>query len=136
MGKYPYGDRDHSESTARLNGVLPDEVNYMVIPTDYEDYKKLMGCVGMIINNETGKYVYAVVCEGGPKENGGSYGACAWDEVSINAAWEINGIERGRLIANTRQYGNYSFIIFRDSKRSWKIDDTLQHQIDMAGVLR
>jgi len=113
-----YGDHPttHQETTARLGGyVLPDEINYMVIPKDYKHYNELMYSVGVILNNETGNYVFAIVCEGGPAEYGKEkYGESAWDEVSIHAAWELLNITKPekKLIGNERQKGNFSFLIF------------------------
>ena len=129
----PYGDTCHYGHTARLDGICADCVNYMVIPGDYPDAKDLLGCVGVIINNDTGNYVYAVVCEIGPNESGTGYGACAWDEVSIRAAWLLNGHNPGASIANSRQYGNYTFIIFTKSKQAWSVGADLQDRIDAVG---
>lgn len=131
----PYGDKNHYGHTARLDGICADCVNYMVIPGDYPNGNDLLGCVGVIINNQTGKSVYAVVCEIGPKENSGGYGASAWDEVSIRAAWLLNGHEPGVAIANSRQYGGFTFIIFANSKQKWDTDSDLQAQIDAVGKL-
>ena len=130
----PYGDTCHYGHTARLDGICADCVNYMVIPGDCPNKQDLLGCVGVIINNKTGDYVFAVVCEIGPNENGTGYGACAWDEVSIRAAWLLNGHQPGTPIANTRQYGSYTYIILPNTKQTWTNNNAmLQGQIDEAG---
>lgn len=130
----PYGDTSHQCQTAVfLDTVYSDSVNYMVVPGSYPGLKDLERCVGVIINNYTGEYVYAVVGEVGPEENSSYCGASAWDEVSIHAAWIINGHETGAPIANTRQYGSYTFIIFLNSQQSWDTSGDLQSQIDAIG---
>ena len=131
--KYPYGDRDHLGEISGSFEVYSDRTNYMVIPGD-SDIQKLIGNVGIIINNQTGKYVYAIVREVGPDESGSQYGACAWDEVSIYAAWKLNDHPIGANIGNTRQEGDYTFIIFPNSKQDWQYGLGLQEQVDAAGA--
>ena len=128
--KQPYGDLDHYGDIAlQIDGIYSDMTNYMVIPINCDGYEKLLGCVGVIYNNITGEYVYAIVGDGGPAEGGGGYGKSPWDEVSIHAAWCLNGYKTGTPIANRRQYGSYTFVIFPNSKEKWK-DDNLQNQIN------
>lgn len=130
-----YGDKSHLDETAYFGPlVAADKINYMVVPREYES--SLLGCVGIVINNKTGVYAYGIVGESGPNVDGSSgvdYGKSAWDEVSIKMAWEINGHEFGSPIANQRQYGNYTYIIFKNSKRAWDGSTITQSQIDAVG---
>ena len=111
--------------------ISADKVNYMVVPTGHPEYSSLLGCVGVVRNNDTGEFVYAVVCEGGPSESSDWYGESAWDEVSIKVAWELNGHPYGSHIANERQYGNFSYFIFKKSKRDWNPSNDIQEEIDI-----
>ncbi len=129
-----YGDKNHIGETAYFgDAISADAVNYMVIPIDYPDYSELLGCVGVVRNNNTGDFVYAVVCEGGPAESSGWYGQSAWDEVSIKVAWELNGHPYGTYIGNERQYGDFTYIIFPKSKRKWNPNNNMQKEIDAVG---
>ena len=127
-----YGDKSHIGATALFGDkISADKVNYMVVPTGHPEYSSLLGCVGVVRNNDTGEFVYAVVCEGGPSESSDWYGESAWDEVSIKVAWELNGHPYGSHIANERQYGNFSYFIFKKSKRDWNPSNDMQEEIDI-----
>ena len=108
-----HNDEYHASSTAYMGGKLNADVHhYIVIPTDHPQYRDLLGAPGIIYDRATGKYVYGIVGEGGPK---GKYG-----EVSISTVWDLGYKSDG-------SYGpksDFEIIIFPWLKqKSWNVEN-------------
>lgn len=138
--KKPYKDENHQGKTACFgNVVASDAIPYIVVPSSMKKYKFSSGA---IVNRKNGNYMYAVVGEtGGTKPVG---------EVSIYAAWKMNGITPPKnhktgpehMIGNTSQDGEWKIILFQKSapnskkaKSGWKYKktSTLNPQIKRVG---
>ena len=103
-----HNDKYHQDSTAYMGGVLnADEHYYVVIPVNHPHYRELLGCVAVVRDNSTGKYVYALVGEGGPAGKNG--------EVSISVAWALGYASDGSYGPE----GSFTTIIFYNTKQAW-----------------
>ena len=125
-----YGDNDHGpeNSTSCFGGsISADQIPYIVIPDKVKMYKYRYS-LGVIIA-KNGDYLYCVVAEAGPPENG-------MGEVSIYAAWKMykldiyfdtnSSIELGNnyLIAGSNKYKEkFKFILFEKSAPDPKVVD-------------
>ena len=108
-----HNDEYHAPSTAYMGGKLNADIHhYIVIPTNHPNYRDLLGSPGVIYDKDTGKYVYGIVGEGGPK---GKYG-----EVSISTVWDLGYKSDG-------SYGpksDFEIIIFPWLKqKSWNVEN-------------
>ncbi len=108
---HPYGDLSHQNSTAYFGKkIWADKVPYIVIPVGRQGKGKLSkyACsVGVIIDRDTGNYLYCVVAEN-------DYKGRRLGEVSIFAAWKMTE-KTGKSIANEDQVGNWRIMLFQES---------------------
>lgn len=111
----PYGDKNHKRHTAAFevkkdknhaeDDISADGIPYIVVPKSKIGPYKFSS--GVIINKNNGNYLYAIVAESGPNDNG-------MGEVSIQAAWtmakpsDIN-------IGNKSQEGNWKILVYKES---------------------
>lgn len=99
----------YPETALFYNGKPLDaySVHYVVVPLDVDKNEDLLGCSALLINHDTGMYVWCVVGDQGPSDNG-------WGEVSIAAIWDTGNPDH--MTANSA-YGlgnNYEIILYRD----------------------
>lgn len=104
-----YGDEHHGKgnTTRFLYGdISADEIPYIVVPEGGE-YDKFAHSVGVVIT-EDGNYLYCVVAETGPIENG-------LGEVSIYAAWKLHKLSTPPEL---NKFGNLddNYMLGEDSK--------------------
>ena len=123
-----YNSQSHQSETAmsgRLKVKTPaDEIPYVVIPTNHPNYDKMIGCMSIVIDHSTGKYVYAVIGDGGPSKNG--YG-----EVSLKVAWDLGYSEKEANGARGPS-GKFTIILFPGTRQNWN-SNNLYDQIQETG---
>ena len=100
---------------------VPLSLTYIVIPTNHSNDSKL-GDVAVLIDNNTGKYVFCIVGDKGPKNQ--------YREVSVSAAKKLGYKDASGISGPS---GDFTFIIFPNSKIDWKYD-SLQKQINREGA--
>ena len=78
---------------------------YVVAPMDAG--RDILGCSALLINHDTGMYVWCVVGDRGPSENG-------WGEVSICAIWDTGNPQHNTANSAYGLGSNYEIILYRD----------------------
>ena len=101
-----------------------DKIPYIVIPLNHPQYEDLIGCMGMVMNNENGKYAYAIVADGGPDKNG-------FGEVSLKAAWDL-GFSEDEANGACGPEGDFTITVYPGTRQEWT-SDSLYDQIQNAG---
>ena len=121
-----YGSTSHQTETAfsgRFHISTPaNEIPYIVIPMNQNGYNDLIGCIGVVIDNKTGRYVYAIIGDGGPSKNG-------FGEVSLKVAWELG--YSNSTGANGPE-GDFTIVIYPGTRQAW-MSVGLYEQIQLAG---
>ena len=114
-----YGDTSFkSETTLFGNAIAADAVPYIVIPYSLDDPRSLkpyLASVGVIINEETGDYLYCVVADNGDIDK-------RLGEVSIYAAAKMTN-KTCSQVGNYSQNGHYTIMLFQTSAPSNNKDD-------------
>lgn len=96
-------------------------INYVVIPTNYSGGAKL-GDVAVLIDRKTGKYVFCIIGDKGPKDQ--------YREVSIAAAQRLGYPNASGASGPS---GDFEFVLIPNSKINWQ-SENLQQQIDAEGA--
>ena len=126
-----YKSKSHQGETAmsgRLGVKTPaDIIPYIVIPTNHPNYDKMIGCMGVVIDNSNGNYAYAVVGDGGSPKNG--YG-----EVSLKAAWDL-GYTENEANGAWGPEGKFTIILFPGTRENWTSDNLYQQIQDCGSKL-
>ncbi|MCL2110441.1 hypothetical protein FWH30_02585, partial [Microgenomates group bacterium] len=121
-----YGSATHQSQTAYLNGVIvADRVPYVVIPLDHpRPQDGDLGDMAVVIDNTTGRSVYAIVGDLGP--NGKN------NEVSLAAAWSL-GFSQEEANGTRGPAGDFTTIIFPGTKQTGSSVEELLENISAIG---
>ena len=127
-GTDPHGSSTHNPATAYSIGgeyMDPVKVHYVVAPLGFNGVRN--GDFAVVIDHDTGKYVYAIVGERGPRAPRDGY----FSEVSLSVAWDL-----GYTWADggSGPRGNFETIIFPGTARTWSSVDELVRDLDRYGA--
>jgi len=118
-----YDDKSPDTHTSYMDGVLnADKHWYLAIPTNYPNYKDMLGCVGVVIDRNSGEYRFGVIGDGG---NPDKYG-----EVSYSLAKQFDS----KVTGNTSARGEYEIIYFPGTKQKWN-PKYLNEQVEAVGKM-
>ena len=128
-----YGSSSHQSGTSfeayKKVKLRADKVPFIVIPINYEQLTGMsisdaMGCMGKIVDNNTGKYVFAIVGDVGSAKRG-------MGEVSLKAAWDL-GFSYREANGMCGPEGNFTITIYKDVKVDHTASD-LYREIQITG---
>lgn len=109
-GKNSYGSKSHQSGTSySIKGdyMEPTQVRYVVAPKDYDGVNN--GDFAIVIDCDTGEYVYAIVGDRGPESQ-------YFCEVSLSVAWDLG---YSSASGTSGPEGNFKTIVYPGTARGW-----------------
>ncbi|MBE7034447.1 MAG: hypothetical protein E7406_09510, partial [Ruminococcaceae bacterium] len=123
-----YGDYFHQDSTAYMGGILnADSHRYIVLPTNAENYRSYLGCVGVSIRSN-GRYAFGVVGDGGQ----GNKPQKTVDEFSVRMIKDLGYKTDGANDVSPED--PVTTYIFPETKRSSWVSKTLNIDVAAEGM--